>query len=298
MSASDEGVRVLRLRYAAVCGCGTSVPAGTRAGWIPGEKRVLCPGCLDGEAGAVEASGATETSTVAESGGRQGTAGGGAGASLQAEYERRMAKREARVLGRFPRVGRLLLEVFDEAPSTRAFKSGAEGERKAVKRILSDTGDDVLLLVNRRLGVGRRDGDIDIIAVTAAGVHVIDVKRYKGAKVSVERTGGLLSPRVEHLRVRGRESSHLLDGVEKQVNAVRQSLVAADAPAEVSVMAALCFVEAELPLIQTPVARGIRCLGSKGTARWLRDATGPHDQEARQALFDLLDQAHPPASTR
>ncbi len=101
-----------------------------------------------------------------------------------------MARREDRVKQRLPRIGGLLLRIFDEAPSTKAFKKGADGERVAIKKLLSDSGPNVLFLVNRRLGVGRRDGDVDVVAVSAAGVLVIDVKRYAEANVRVEREGG------------------------------------------------------------------------------------------------------------
>lgn len=218
-----------------------------------------------------------------------------AGASLQAEYDRRMARREQRVTQRFPRMGRLLLAVFDESPSTRAFKQGAAGERRAVKLILDIAGDEVLLLVNRRLGVTRRDGDIDIVAVTAQGVHVIDVKHYKDAAITVERTGGLFGPRVEHLKVRGRDSNRLLDGIEKQTTAVRQALVDDVEFGDVPVLGALCFVDASLPMTSTPVARGIPCLGPKQSARWLRRATGPYGPDARDRLCTLLDRALPAA---
>ena len=40
-----------------------------------------------------------------------------AGASLNREYERRMARRDERVRGRLPHLGPLLLAVFDESQS-------------------------------------------------------------------------------------------------------------------------------------------------------------------------------------
>jgi hypothetical protein len=218
-----------------------------------------------------------------------------AGASLQAEYERRMASREKQATDRFPRIGRLLLAVFEEQQSTRAFKQGTEGERAAVKRILADAGDEVLLLVNRRLGSARRRGDIDILAVTSADVRVIDVKRYKDATVRVESTGGLFSPRVEHLRIRGRDSTRLVDGLEKQVDAVRTAIAGGSGFAGIDVSAAFCFVDANLPLIGTPVVRGIPCLTPKGVARLLREATGPLGDRARHDLWTVLDRALPRA---
>ncbi len=47
---------------------------------------------------------------------------------------------------------------------------------------------------------GKRS-NIDRLFVGAAGVYVIDAKRYKNADVSVERTGGLFGPVGETLKV-------------------------------------------------------------------------------------------------
>ena len=71
---------------------------------------------------------------------------------------------------------------------------GAEGEAKAAERILGRAGDNALFLHNRLLGPDRRDGDIDLLAVTPAGVVVIDVKHHKDAKVEVRSSGSSRSP--------------------------------------------------------------------------------------------------------
>ena len=110
---------------------------------------------------------------------------GSPGSSPQAEYERRAAAREGRVAAR-------LAEL---------------------------SGPGVLFLHNRLLGQGRRDGDLDHIAVTAGGVYVIDARRYKNAKVEVRRNGGLFSPVREQLMVEGRDRSKLLDSVARQAAA-------------------------------------------------------------------------------
>ena len=81
------------------------------------------------------------------------------------------------------------------------------GERRVASRLGELSGRGVLFLHNRLLGLGRRDGDVDHIALTAGGVHVIDAKRYKNAKVEVRRSGGLFSPVREQLMVNGRDRS-------------------------------------------------------------------------------------------
>ena len=72
-----------------------------------------------------------------------------------------------------------------------AFSKGAVGERRVAARLEELSGPGVLFLHNRRLGAGRRDGDVDHMALTSGGVFVIDAKRYKNAKVRIRRSGGL-----------------------------------------------------------------------------------------------------------
>lgn len=218
-----------------------------------------------------------------------------AGASLAAEYGRRMAKREDRVRERLPRIGGLLLKIFDEADTTMAFKKGAEGERAAVKRLLSDSGPHVLFLVNRRLGKGRRDGDVDVVAISPAGVTVIDVKRYADAKVRVEREGGLFAARHDVLKVRGRDQSRLLDGLTKQIDAVKQSLKSDPRFAEVPVTGALCFVDADLPLFGRLEARGYSIATAKDIAKTLHEGTPELPQDFVESIAEYLDAALPAA---
>jgi hypothetical protein len=316
--------KVLALRRAAVCGCGAPLPVGARAGWDRIIRAVVCMDCLD-KGLRLTASG-KETSTVGVVGALEprvavdGPAGvlpapqrplglspsvvdvGDPGSSLQAEYERRSAAREARARARFPHIGSFLLAVTNEPASTTAFSKGAAGERRVASRLAELSGPGVLFLHNRLLGRGRRDGDVDHIALTAAGVYVIDAKHYKNAKVEVRRTGGLFSPVREQLIVNGRDRSKLLDSVTRQAAAVRTALNtfhhsdvnAADIP----VGSVLCFVDAVLPVFGTPRIGGVPLLGPKRTAKLLRKATGSLDEDTLAALHFHLAQALPTARKR
>jgi hypothetical protein len=166
-------------------------------------------------------------------------------------------------------------------------------------RLAELSGPGVLFLHNRLLGPGRRDDDVDHIALTAGGVYVIDAKHYKNAKVEVRRSGGLFSPAREQLMVNGRDRSKLLDSVARQAAAVRTALdtfhhsgvTAADIP----VVSVLCFVDAVLPMFGTPRIGGVPLLGPKGTAKLLRKMTGPLDENTLAALHFHLAQALPTA---
>jgi len=181
----------------------------------------------------------------------------------------------------------------------RPSRRGAAGERRVAARLAELSGPRVLFLHNRLFGQGRRDGDVDHIAVTAGGVYVIDAKRYKNAKVEVRRSGGLFSPVREQLMVEGRDRSKLLDSVARQAAAVRTALntfhhsgvTAADVP----VVSLLCFVDAALPMLGTPRIGGVPLLGPKGTAKLLRAATGLLEDSTVLALHLHLAQALPTA---
>lgn len=149
-----------------------ALPVRTPAAYDRDSKTVLCLSCAETAA----ASGPiADQAAVAIAAGISAmiVVHGVAGASLQREYERRSSRRELRIRASHPRIGGLLLAVTAEPQTTRAFREGAIGERVAVDQLTKRCDASVLLLVNRKLGAGRRDG----VAITASGVRVIDVKR-------------------------------------------------------------------------------------------------------------------------
>ena len=91
--------------------------------------------------------------------------------------------------------------------------------------------------------------NIDHIAVTPSGIWVIDAKRYSG-KVEKRDVGGWFR-KDERLFVAGRDQTRLIDGVARQVQAVRAGLEDARGPSG-RVRAILCFVGAEWSLFARP----------------------------------------------
>lgn len=265
-------VKRIHLRYPGTCWlCANPVPAGREAGWDRVAKRVICLSCLPlAEALPLDP--------------------GTPGASLEREYERRTSARASRVRGRFPRAGGFILAVSGEPGSTTAFARGAEGERWLAARLEKLCGDDVLLLHNRRRGSRAGSGDIDHIAVAASGVYVIDAKHYKGAKVTVRRTGGVLRPLREQLMIRGRDKTSLVESLNKQFMAVTQAMGDHSAP----VTALFCFIDADLPLLEKPTVGGVPVLGPRGTSKLLQ-RPGPFGPDQRRKLWERLARALPPA---
>ena len=74
-----------------------------------------------------------------------------------------------------------------------------------------------MTLHNRRMPANR--GDIDHIAVAPSGVYVIDTKDWKG-KVEIQ-SPWFGAPK---LLINGRDRTKLIDGLERQVAAVRSVL--------------------------------------------------------------------------
>jgi hypothetical protein len=243
-----SGNKRMKLRYAGLCRvCGRELPARSEAIYERLRKTVRCVECPS------EASGA-----------------GVAGASARREYERRKARDEARLRERWGRLGGLALMLSDEKRSTRNWSTGAIGEERLGTRLDSLVSETVAVLHDRRVPGSK--ANIDHIAITQAGVWVIDAKRYKG-RPELKIEGGLLRPRVEKLVVGRRDCTGLVDGVLKQVDLVR------DVVGDLPVTGALCFVEADWPLIGgTFATRGVQVLWPRRLTKLLVDGEGsPRD---------------------
>ena len=303
---ASGAVKVMALRRPGVCRCGTPLAVGTQAGWDRTLRVVVCMDCLtDGlhprePELSVPVLSKPDLSVPEPKEPLPSVVDiGEPGGSLQAQFERRSGARAARVRKRAPRIGGLLLAVFPDPASTVAFSKGAAGERRMAARLAERSGPGVLFLHNRKLGRGRRDGDVDHMALTSAGVYVIDAKLYKNAKVRVRRTGGLFSPVREQLMVNGRDRSKLLDSVARQNEAVQEAIATFQdlgvTAADIPVISILCFIDADLPMFGTPRIDGVPLLGPKGTARLLRESTGSLGQDTLAALHRHLAEAMPRA---
>lgn len=288
----------MRLRYAGTCrDCGAALPAGETAVYERESKTVVCLAC--GYAPAPAPQGATAAAEQGAGTTAQGIGpteperivAGSAGASAQREYERRKAKREDRVRTAHPKIGGFLLAISDEPQSTTAWATGARGEELLGKGLDGLARNGVRVLHDRR--IPRTKANIDHIAVSAAGVFVIDAKRYKG-RPHLRVEGGLFRPRVEKLVVGTRDQTKLVQGVHKQVDLVRAALGEAGL-SDLPVRGVLCFVEADWPLFGGSfVIDGVSVLWPKKLAEQLM-ATGPLDDAMTERVHRALAAAFPAA---
>ena len=195
-------------------------------------ERITCPVVPESPADCVD-SGTIEQPEI-----EAGTGGG----SARREYDRRPVRREERIRERHPRLGGLILALTDEPQSTQAWERGAIGEELLAKR-LSELPEPTRVLNDRRIPGTR--ANIDHIVVAPSGVWVVDAKLYKNKRPELRVEGGIIRPRVESLRIGGRDGTSLVAGLGKQVALMRAALDGTGVP----VHGALCFLEADWPFI-------------------------------------------------
>ena len=210
---------------------------------------------------------------------------GTAGASARREHERRRANREARVRSERPHIGGLLLALAGEPHRETAWAHGADGEERVARSLSKHLNDGIVILHDRR--IPRSRANIDHLAIAPSGVWVIDAKRYTG-KVAVSRP--LFGQ--PKLTINGRDRTKLIDGLAKQV-ALVEAMAAELAPG-VAVRGALCFVDADLPLLRTLTSNGYPLLYPKSLAKRI----APRDRSPRPMYTrsppSWLDGSRPP----
>jgi hypothetical protein len=188
----------------------------------------------------------------------ESSSAGTPGASARREHQRRKTNREQQVRTAHPRIGGLLLALREEPQHERAWERGAGGEEHVAASLAKYLDPTVLVLHDRRIPGSR--ANIDHVAIATSGVWVIDAKRYTG-KVQISRPL-FGQPR---LTIAGRDQTKLIDGLDGQVKVVRGAL--ASITPGVPVLGALCFVDAELPLIGKLTFRGYPLLHPRGLAK-------------------------------
>ena len=258
----DAADKRMKLRYAGLCRlCGTELPAKADAIYERSTKTVHCVECPT-ESNMVDDHPPVEAELNEAVPDDSGTAG----SSARREYERRKAKDEERLRRKWGRLGGIAVALSDEKQSTKAWATGAVGEERLGARLDSLVAESIAVLHDRRIPGSK--ANIDHIAITAAGIWVIDAKRYKG-RPELKIEGGILRPKAEKVLLGRRDCTKLVDGVLKQVDLVR------DVVGDIPVVGSLCFVEADWPLIGGAFAtRGVQVLWPKRLAKLLVESHG------------------------
>lgn len=203
------------------------------------------------------------------------------------EHERRKRNREAQIREAHPRIGGLLSAVQRAPQHETAFRRGELGEQTVAAYLERRTAKaPAILLHDRRMPRGH--GNIDHLAVAPAGVFVIDAKHYSG-EVRVVDQGF----RGVKLLVDGRDRTNVIDGLERQMTAMRAALTATGR-ADVPLQGVLCFTIADLPVLGTQTLRGHLLLRPRALAKRLK-ADGPLERSTIEAVAHALAESLPRA---
>jgi hypothetical protein len=283
--------RSLKLRRADTCvSCGAALTPGTVAYWDADAKTVSCLTC-QGDITSVSEARPPEDVPVAPRELDRGTAG----ASARRRYERLHEQREQVARDRLgKRLGGLYLALSTEPQSTVAWAQGARGERllgEYLEKLHDDT--KAIVLHDRRIPGSR--ANVDHIAITRdGGVWAIDAKNYTGKVQRIDKGGWFSTD--ERLYVGRRDCSKLVAGMAKQVEAIKTAI---GEPVmqefDVTVKAALCFVDAEWSLFAKPFALdGVWIGWAKALGAHLQ-AEGALAPEHVRLLARRVAEALPPA---
>lgn len=192
----------------------------------------------------------------------------------------------------FPGLFAWLRRELDSSNKPSSWRKGAEGE-ESVGRILEELSQvRGFITIHDRLIPGSV-ANIDHIVVTSSKVFVVDAKKY-ARKVDF---GKLLAPYFGWkaiLKINGRNSNHLLEGVKKQVRIVEQLL--AKAEIDIPVQGVLAFVNAkwELGYMTRPKSINGVLLNSKGLDSIFRSVPAVDPEIVLRIAKQLLE-ALPPA---
>lgn len=278
----------MKLRYAGTCHlCSADLPARREAYYLADLKKVQCITCPASPSAVSDRETEVQSTivdTVESPTPDQEPASyvfGEAGAAARLEHSKRKAREEQRYLEAHPRIGRFMLNFREESQQTKAWATGAVGEEKLAKILDSVASPNVAILHDRQIPGSR--ANIDHMAVTPHGVWVIDAKRYKG-RPEKRTKGGLFSTKTEELWVNNRNQTKLIDGLHKQMALVEDAL-----GSTVPVHGALCFVDADWPLIGGDFSlRGIHVLWPKRMRKLLAES-GSSGQLPSEELVKLLE---------
>jgi hypothetical protein len=211
------------------------------------------------------------------------------GASVARQFKRRKLKREARTRAKHPHIGGLLLALTHAPQHETAWGRGELGEVAVGESLEARTAAGPAVLLHDRRIPGSR-ANIDHIAIAPTGVYVVDAKSQKG-KVRVDKPW--FGP--PKLTIDGRDSTKLIDGLDRQVAAVITALPAlTELLRPMPVTGVLCFTDANLPHLGTLTMRRHLLLYRKALAKRL-NAAGPIDSDAIRQLAQHLAAALPAA---
>jgi len=212
--------------------------------------------------------------------------GGNAGASALREFERRQAKRHARIEEQWGTGKRgTIAKLLSKPPlNETSWKTGAEGERRLSQLLDRKLGATCVVLDDRRIPGSK--ANIDHLVIAPSGVWIVDAKKYKGR---IEVVSKLFTDK--QLLVAGRNKTKLTEGLHRQQAAVLRAL--STETHNTTIHMVLCFVDGDLRLSSQREVNDVLVVSSNSVARLITKSSAAKIDVERVAA--MLDQALPPA---
>jgi len=135
---------------------------------------------------------------------------------------------------------KLVARFFSDSVPSNDGAERVQRERRLSLHLQSELGTRAVVLDDRKLPGTKCH--IDHLLVAPSGVWVIDAMEYDG-RVERRDVGGWFKVD-ERLYVAGKDRTHLVDGIDRQVIAV-ENILATEGFEGIPVHAALCFVNSE-----------------------------------------------------
>ena len=271
-SAQSSDPRRLRLRYPAFCAnCGIALSKGAEAYWSRAERKATCLACAP-------RAGETDPGT--------------AGASAAAEGERRKNKRVEDVRRQH---GDLAAEVAEEMAArdvAASWAKGSAGESRLASFIKHEVGDLVIPLHDRlipgHVGTSTTSSSRRPASGSSTPRHIKG--GWSNEKSDLSGTARMSSGSV------GRNRTKLANGLDKQVAAVLAALKRDSSFKGTNVHAALCLVESEWALLDSPFQIGNVWVLYAGALRKRLKKSGPLSRETMERIAHRLDLSLPHAT--
>lgn len=286
MPANAEEFRPLHLDRSWPCArCAVELSSGSEVLWNPRTREVICLSHVDEDKGVNFEGGSdgTDRENVKD---ERTFDSGEAGRSAREKYVYLTSRRRERVTSSHSKIGKFLLAITPPPQSIDAWASGAKGEIGIGKKLETLAEKYEFMVLHDRLIPGSK-ANIDHIAITSAGVAVIDAKNYKGI-VKVKELGGIFGDNRKELWIGGRNRTKLIDGVKHQTQVVEKIL--ASSAIEMPVIGILAFYNAQWDtyrwLLGQKEIRGV-LINSKGVEPILSQV-GPFSPKDRLQVAHLL----------
>lgn len=241
MTSIPQNWKRLKLRKSGVCSvCDIPLPAGIFALWNASQRIIACALHFEGKAPIAEnlTSDSKSFTPIDE---EIHLSQGIAGSSAMAKNQDLIKKRKDRINKKFPRAGKYILALTNEPQSTKAWEIGAEGE-VAVGKILDSLAIKYGFRVLHDRLIPKSRANMDHIAITRAGIFVIDAKNYKGV-IQIRDKSGFFEKSVPELWVGKRNRMNLVVGMKKQILIV--DAILSNHSIEMPVIGVLTFYAAE-----------------------------------------------------